>query len=131
VADEVELQPHCLKEYIHPAKTAKRNKLDSPTHGSYIYVDGFIGAAVESRDGTLLLGGMTPGILGGIHSVFRHLLPSQTGHIGDKDPISVQKLHERELLRFVDHDAKQVRISEAKPAAIIQEIRPILKKRWV
>jgi hypothetical protein len=137
VADRVELPPHCFEEYMHPKKAAKRSKSDSPAHGTYVYVDDFIGAAVESKDGTLL-GRMTRGILHGIHSVFPS--PAVTGHTKGKDPISVKKLqrgdgqwhHEKELLGFiVDGDAKTVRISEAKSTDIVHEIRRILKKKRV
>jgi hypothetical protein len=137
VAAEVELPPHCLEEYMRPAKSAKRSKSDSPAHGTYVYVDDFIGAAVENKDGTLL-GRMTRGILHGIHSVFP--APAVTGHVGGKDPISLKKLqrgdgqwhHEKELLGFVvNGDTKTVRISEAKSSDIIQEIRRILKKKKV
>lgn len=118
VANEVELQPRCLKEYIHPAKVAKHNKLDSPTNCTYIFVDDFIEAAMESRDGNLLHR-MTCGILHSIHSIFPP--PTATDHIGGKDPISVKKLHEKELLGFiVDGDAKGVRTSEAKLVDIIR-----------
>jgi hypothetical protein len=137
VADEVELPAHCLEEYMHPAKSAKRSKSDSPGHGTYVYVDDFIGAAVENKTGTLL-GRMTRGILHGIHSVFPPT--AVTGHIGGKDPISLKKLqrgdgqwhHEKELLGFeVNGNTKTVRISHAKSTDIIQEIRRILKKKRV
>jgi hypothetical protein len=137
VADEVELPPHCFEEYMHPKKAAKRSKSDSPAHGTYVYVDDFIGVAVESKDGTLL-GRMTRGILHGIHSVFPS--PAVTGHKGGKDPISIKKLergdgqwhHEKELLGFIcNGNAKTVRISETKSADIVQEIRRILKKKRV
>jgi hypothetical protein len=137
VADRVELPPHCFEEYMHPAKSAKRSKSDSPAHGIYVYVDDYIAAAVENKSGTLL-GRITRSALHGIHSVFPP--PSVTGHTGGKDPISVKKLekgdarwcHEKELLGFlVDGERKTIRISEAKANDIVMEIRRILKKKKV
>jgi hypothetical protein len=120
VSDEVELPPHCLERYMRPTKSAKRSKSDSPGHGTYVYVDDFVGAAVENKTGTLL-SRMTRGILHGIHSVFPS--PSITGHVGGKDPILLKKLerghgqwhHKKEILGFeLNGDAKTVRISEPK-----------------
>jgi hypothetical protein len=123
---------------MHPKKAAKGSKSDSPAHGTYIYVDDFIRAAVESKYSTLL-GRMTRGILHGIHSVF--LSPAVTGHTKGKDPISVKKLqlgngqchHEKELLGLIGNgDVKTVRISEAKSTNIVHKIWPKLKKKkWV
>jgi hypothetical protein len=138
VADQVELPPpHCFEQYMHPTKAAKRSRSDSPAHGIFVYVDDFIGAAVEDKSGTLL-GRITRAALHGIQSVFPS--PEITGHIGGKDPISVKKLergdarwhHEKEILGFlVDGAAKTVRISEAKatdigtePADPQREARP-------
>jgi hypothetical protein len=69
VEAKIELTPHVLEEYMRPRKAAKRSKSDSPVHGTYVYVDDFIGAAVESKDGTLL-GRMARSIMHGIHAVF-------------------------------------------------------------
>jgi hypothetical protein len=137
VADQVELPPHCFEEYMHPATAAKRSKSDSPAHGVYVYVDDFIGAAVEDKTGTLL-GRITRAALHGIHSVFPP--PSVTGHTGGKDPISLKKLqrgdarwhHEKEILGFlVNGQTKTVRISDAKATDIVSELRRILKKKHV
>jgi hypothetical protein len=137
VADRVELPPHCFEKYMHPAKSAKRSASDSPAHGIFVYVDDFIGAAVEDKSGTLL-GRITRAALHGIHSVFPP--PAVTGHLGGKDPISVKKLergdarwhHEKEILGFlVNGQTKTVRVSEAKAADIVAELRRILKKKHV
>ena len=137
VADTVELPQHCFEEYMHPQKAAKRSKSDSPAHSTYVYVDDFIGVAVENKDGTLL-GRMTRSILHGIHAVFPS--PAVTGHTDGKDPISVKKLqrgdgqwhHEKELLGFIcNGEAKTVRISDAKFTDIVHEIQRILKKKRV
>ena len=69
VSDQVELPPHCFEEYMHPAKSAKRSASDSPAYGIYVYVDNYIGAAVQNKSGTLL-GRITRAALHGIHSVF-------------------------------------------------------------
>jgi hypothetical protein len=88
ITNKIQLPPHCLKHYMHPAKSAKRSKSDSPAHGIYVYVDGFIGAAVENESGTLL-GHITRAALHSIHSVFPPTT-SVTGHTGGKDPISLK-----------------------------------------
>jgi hypothetical protein len=54
VADKVQLPPHCFEHYMHPDKPAKRSKKDDPANGAYVYLDDFIGAAVENKEGTLL-----------------------------------------------------------------------------
>jgi hypothetical protein len=54
VASKVELTPHCFEQYMHPAKSAKRSHHNSPAHGAYVYLNDFIGAAVENKEGTLL-----------------------------------------------------------------------------
>jgi hypothetical protein len=106
MADRVELPPHCFEEYMQPAKAEKRSTSDSPAHGVYVYVDDFIGAAVEDKSGTLL-GRITRAALHDIHAVFPP--PSITGHTNGKDPISLKKLqrgnarwhHEKEILGFL------------------------------
>jgi hypothetical protein len=137
VADEVPLPPHCLEEYMHPATSAKRSRSDSPVHGVYVYVDDYIGAAVENASGTLL-GRISRSALHGIHSIFPP--PAVTGHLGGKDPILLKKLqrgdaqwnHEKELLGFiVDGAAKTVRISQSKSDDICNELRRIQKKKRV
>jgi hypothetical protein len=137
VADKTELPPHCFEHYMHPAKSAKRSKNDSPAHGAYVYLDDFIGAAVENKEGTLL-GRITRAALHGIHAIFPP--PDVTGHIGGKDPISLKKLqrgdaqwsHQKEILGFVvNGDTKTVSITEARATDIVGEIRKILKKKQV
>jgi hypothetical protein len=137
VAAETPLPPHCLEQYMRPAKAAKRSRSDSPVHGVYVYVDDYIGAAVENSKGTLL-GRIARSALHGIHSIFP---PTDvTGHSGGKDPISLKKLqrgdgqwhHEKELLGFiVDGAAKTVRISQTKSDDICNELRRIQKKKRV
>jgi hypothetical protein len=61
--------PSLLGRVYVPANSTKRSKSDSPSHGTYVYVDDFIGAAKENKTGTLL-GRMACGILHGIHSMF-------------------------------------------------------------
>jgi hypothetical protein len=137
VADKTHLPPHCLEEYLRPAKAAKRSRSDSPVHGVYVYVDDYIGAAVENASGTLL-GRIARSALHGIHSIFPP--PAVTGHVGGKDPVSIKKLergdgqwhHEKELLGFlVDGAAKTVRISQTKSDDICNELRRIQKKKRV
>jgi hypothetical protein len=137
VSTKIQLPPHCLEHYMHPAKSAKRSKSDSPAHGIYVYVDDFIGAAVENKSGTLL-GRITRAALHGIHSVFPPT--SVTGHTGGKDSISLKKLQSgdaqwnptKEILGFlVDGETKTVRISDSKANDIVSEIRRIPKKRHV
>jgi hypothetical protein len=77
VSTKIQLPPHCLEHYMHPAKSAKRSKSDSPAHGIYVYVDDFIGAAVENKSGTLL-GRITRAALHGIHFVFPQHLSQAT-----------------------------------------------------
>jgi hypothetical protein len=121
---------------MRPKKAAKRSKSDSPVHNIYVYVDGFIGAAVENKNGTT-----------GPHGPMHHAWnprgfppPDITGHSGGKDPVSIKKLergdgqwhHEKDILAFIiDGDAKTVRISESKADNIVHEIRQILKKKRV
>jgi hypothetical protein len=135
VTDKMELPPHCLDEYMGPKKAAKKNsKLDSPAHGTYVYTDDFIGAAVESRNGTLL-GHMARCIMHGIHAVFP--LPDITSRLGGKDPVSIKKLeggdgqrhHEKEILGFIiNGDAKTIQISASKVDGLVHEIRRIHKR---
>jgi hypothetical protein len=122
---------------MRPKKAAKRSKSDSPAHGTYVYVDDFIGAAVQNKNGTLL-GHMARCIMHGIHAVFPP--PDITGHSGGKDPVSIKKLecgdgqwhHEKDILGFViDGDAKTIQISKSKADDIVHEIRQILKKKRV
>jgi hypothetical protein len=137
IADRTELPPHPFEEHMHPSTPAKRSRRDRPVHGMYVYVDDYIGACVESKDGSLL-GRISCAALHGIHSIFPP--PEVTGHTDGKDPISWKKLlrgdgqwHPRkEILGFlVDGEAKTVRISDEKAAAIVAEIRKILKKKNV
>jgi hypothetical protein len=137
VTDKVELPLHCLEEYMQPKKSAQRSKSDSPSHGIYVYVDDFIGAAVENKAGTLL-GRMASCIMHGIHSVFPP--PKITGHTKGKDPVCIKKLergngqwhHKKEILGFIiDGDAKTLRISESKASDIVEDIRQILNKKRV
>jgi hypothetical protein len=138
VDDETELPPHCLEEYMRPAKQAKRARNDSPSRvGLYVYVDDYIAAAVENAAGTLL-GRVARSALHGIHSIFPPT--SVTGHEGGKDPISLKKLQkgdaqwncEKEILGFiVDGWHRTVRLSEQKVTNIVSEIRKILKKKSV
>jgi hypothetical protein len=129
VSTKVQLPPPCLKEYMHPTKSVKRSKSDSPAHRVYVYVDDFIGAAVENKSGTLL-GRITRAALHGINSIFPPT--SVTGHTGGKDPISLKKLQRgdsqwhpyKEILGFlVNGETKTVCISEAKATDIVAKIR--------
>jgi hypothetical protein len=122
---------------MNPERPAKRSKSSDPPNTTVVYVDDYIAAAVENAEGTLL-GRITRAALHGIHSIFPP--PEVTGHVGGKDPISLKKLmkgdarwnHEKELLGFIVNGAtKTVRISDAKAADIVGEIRKILKKKHV
>jgi hypothetical protein len=122
---------------MHPAKSAKRSRHDSPSHGAYVYLDDFIGAAVENKEGTLL-GRITRAALHGIHAIFPP--PAVTGHIGGKDPISLKKLqrgdaqwsHQKEILgMLVNGSTKTVSITETRASDIVGEIHKILKKKQV
>jgi hypothetical protein len=137
VSEQTHLPPHCLEEYLRPAKAAKRSRSENPVHGMYVYVDDYIAAAVENASGTLL-GRIARSALHGIHSIFPP--PAVTGHVGGKDPISLKKLqkgdgqwhHKKEILGFiVDGEAKTVQISQAKADDICNELRRILKKKRV
>jgi hypothetical protein len=137
VSTKIQLPPHYLKNYVHPAKSAKRSKSDSPAHGIYVYVDDFIGAAVENKSGTLL-GCITRVAIHVIHSVSPPT--SVTGHTGGKDPISLKKLQRgdaqwnptKEILGFLAvGETKTVCISDSKSNNFFSEIHRILKKRHV
>jgi hypothetical protein len=137
VETKQELPPHQFEEYMHPAAIPKRSKKEDSMYSISVYLDDFIGAAVENVSGTLL-DRVTKAALHGIHSIFPP--PTVTGHVGGKDPISLKKLQrgdarwaaEKEILGFlVDGEAKTVRISDARGKDIVTEIRKILKKKRV
>jgi hypothetical protein len=132
-----EFPEHVFEEYMNPTKKPKRSTKEDSMYSVSVYLDDFIGAAVENASGTLL-GRVTKAALHGIHSIFPP--PDITGHVGGKDPISLKKLQkgdarwasEKEILGFlVDGEAKTVRISDAKAKDIVAEIRKILKKKRV
>ncbi len=68
VATKQELPPHVFEAYMHPAKPPKRSKKEDSMYSISVYVDDFIGAAVENSSGTLL-GRITKAALHGIHAI--------------------------------------------------------------
>jgi hypothetical protein len=137
VSDKTKLPPHPLESHMHPEQATKRSLTNNPVHGMYMYVDDYIGACVENKDGTLL-GRISRAALHGIHSIFPS--PAVTGHTDGKDPISLKKLlrgdaqwsPQREILGFiVDSENKTVGISDAKANNIVAKIRKILKKKKI
>jgi hypothetical protein len=110
---------------MHPKTPAKQSQADNPVHEMYVYVDDYIGACVENKDGSHL-GRISRAALHGIHSIFPP--PAITGHTNGKDPISYKKLlrgdaqwhPQKEILSFiVDGETKTVKISEAKATDIV------------
>jgi hypothetical protein len=136
VATRQTLSPHVIETYMQPTTAPKRSAKEDSMYNVSVYLDDFIGAAVENSSGTLL-DRVTKAALHGIHSIFP---PAVTGHVGGKDPISLKKLQqgdarwasEKEILGFlVDGETKTVRISDARAKEIVGEIRKILKKKRV
>lgn len=69
VETKQELPPHQFEEYMHPAAIPKRSKKEDSMYSISVYLDDFIGAAVENVSGTLL-DRVTKAALHGIHSIF-------------------------------------------------------------
>jgi hypothetical protein len=63
-----ELPPHIFEQYMHPTAEPKRSKKEESMYSVSVYVDDFIGAAVENASGTLL-GRVTNAALHGIHTL--------------------------------------------------------------
>jgi hypothetical protein len=98
--------PLSFEHYMHPIKSAKRSMCYSPAHGIFVYVDDFIGAAVEDKKDPVLLKKLERG--------------------------DAWWYHERAILGFlVNGQTKTVQILDAKATNIVMEIRPILKKKHV
>ena len=100
----------------------------------FLYLEYFIGAAVEKLSGTFLV------IISKVAMSFIHSIPPQTPKspdVGGKDPISLKNLQkgdthwdsEKEILGFIVYgEAKKVCISDDRSKNIVAKIRNILKK---
>jgi hypothetical protein len=140
VDEAVQLPPHPFDSFMVPAAPARRQTSSlspRPWQMSAVYVDDYILAAVESPDGTTL-DRVGRAALHTIHGLFPP--PSQSGHVGGKDPISLKKLeagdarwaHTKELLGFVfDGQARTVRLTQRKALGITEATTRILKKNRV
>jgi hypothetical protein len=64
-----EFPEHVFEEYMNPTKKPKRSTKEDSMYSVSVYLDDFIGAAVENASGTLL-GRVTKAALHGIHSIF-------------------------------------------------------------
>lgn len=129
--------PHALETYTEPHQPAKRSKTDHPIHGEYVYIDDFVNAAVEDREGTLLRR-VARATLHNIHSVFPP--PEVTGHVGGKDSVSMKKAEkgdmrwdpEKEVLGLdLDGRRRTVALPKQKAEGITTEIRRVLKKNSI
>ena len=133
-----ELPPHRLEEYMLPTRPAKRQKMGTTTwQESYVYIDDFCLAAVESPDGQLLKR-VARAALHGIHAVFPP--PERSGHTNGKDPVSQKKLEKgdaRWMLRktilgfLLDGRHRTVELPADKAADILKEVKAITRKSQV
>jgi hypothetical protein len=133
-----ELPAHRLEEYMLPARPAKRQTTGTTTwQETYVYVDDFCLAAVESRDGKLLKR-VARAALHGIHAVFPP--PERSGHRNGKDPVSQKKLEKgdaRWMLRktilgfLLDGRNRTVELPADKAADILKEVKRVTSKPQV
>ena len=104
-----------------------------------VYLDDWIGAAVENASGTLL-GWIAKETLRVIHIIPTPPLPKKTGLIGGKYPIFLKKLQkvdscwdsEKGIMGFlVDGGAKTVQITDNRDMDIVIDICKIIKEKHV
>jgi hypothetical protein len=136
VDSEIDLPEHPMEASFAPSRPAKRLQDDSEQwQMSGVYVDDFILAAIENKDGSLLLR-TTRSALHGIHSIFPP--PSRSGHSSGKDPVSEKKLAKgdgtwattKEILGFeFDGIARTVRVPKDKADDIVAELRRLITKK--
>jgi hypothetical protein len=104
---------------------------------STVYVDDFLGAFVENRDGTLL--DLTArATLHAIHNIFPPPMPEDPP--GTKDPISKKKLIKgdaqwatlKEVLGYkLDGVNRTIKLPDHKAEALLKELRKVLRKQRV
>jgi hypothetical protein len=68
VATNKQLPPHVFKSYMHPAQPPKRSLQKDSMYTVSVYLDDFIGSAVEKANGTPLYR-ITKAALHGIHAI--------------------------------------------------------------
>ncbi len=84
------MPPHRLEGYMLPERPAKRQKTGTTTwQETYVYIDDFCLAAVESPDGKLLKR-VARAALHGNHAVLPP--PERLGHNNGKDPGSPKNI---------------------------------------
>jgi hypothetical protein len=135
IASGENLPKHGFEEFVDPTEAPRRQTSPGTEYQlTAVYVDDFLMAAVQSREGDLLekAGRAT---LHAIHSVFPP--PDPTDPPGTKDPISERKLAKgdarwdttKEILRYELAGIKRtVRLPPAKSEALLKELRKVLKK---
>ena len=137
VEQKVLLPIHSLEIYMRPTKTPKRSLEERPQYSIFVYLDDFIGTAVENASGKLL-DSISKADFYGIQRIPPP--PEVTGNTGGKYPIYIKKMQkgdarwitEKEIVGFlVDGKAKTFTIPNIKAEDIVAEIRKILKKKWI
>ena len=129
--------PHPMDAFMVPSTLARRQTSpDTPRKWqmSAVFVDDYILAGVENREGTFLQR-TGRAALHTIHGLFPP--PERSGHTGGKDPISMKKLEAgdarwapvKELLGFVfDGEARTVHLTQRKAIGIADATARLLKK---
>jgi hypothetical protein len=132
------LPNHGFEDFVKPTENPRRQTSPGPDYQlTAVYVDDFLMAAVQSREGDLLekAGRAT---LHAIHSVFPP--PRPTDPPGTKDPISEKKLAKgdarwdttKEILGYeLDGIKRTVQLPKTKSEALLKELRKVLKKQRI
>jgi hypothetical protein len=127
-----------MEPFTVPTKPARRQTSKGPEFQmSAVYVDDFLGACVESSDGTLL-DRTARATLHGIHSIFPPPTPADPPDT--KDPISEKKLLKgdarwdtiKEVLGYeLDGVNRTIKLPDKKAEALLKELRKVLRKQRV
>ncbi len=129
--------PHAMDAFMAPSAPARRQTslaAERCWQMSAVFVDDYILAAVDNRQGTMLQRAGRAA-LHTIHGLFP--APEMSGHCGEKDPISQKKLdagdarwaHQKELLGFVfDGKGRTVHLTQQKATGIADATSRLLKK---
>ncbi len=130
------MPPHPLEGYMRPARPAKRQRTGETTwQETYVYVDDFCLAAVESKDGTLLER-VSRAALHSIHAIFPP--PERSRHRKGKDPVSPQKRNKgnaqwclkKDILGFLlDGRHQTAQLPPDKAEGILKEVKAITRKK--
>jgi hypothetical protein len=138
IDQDTELPEHPMEPDTRPALPPRRQTSGKAKYQmSAVYVDDFLQAAVEDREGQLLekAGRAT---LHAIHSIFP--APTADDAPGTKDPISEKKLKKgdaqwdptKEILGYeLNGKDRTIRLPQSKSDALLKELRKVLRKQRI